>query len=53
MLTDLDKVIVRAWSSMTARGFDATPFAIAALLAVDVEGVAKRMAALRAKGQIP
>lgn len=53
MITDLDKLIVRTWSARTSRDLDAPPEVIADLIACDVEGVAKRMAALRACGQLP
>ncbi len=52
-MTDLDRVIIRAWSALTVRGVDASPRAIAAFISVDVEGVTKRMLSLRARGALP
>ncbi len=52
-MTDLDRLILRTWSALEARGIDGTAPAIAAYISVETEGVAKRMAALRACGQLP
>lgn len=53
MLTALDKVILRTWSALEDVGEDSSAETSAACLACDVEGVAKRLAALRACGQLP
>lgn len=52
-----DKLIIRSWSAVVARGEDDTPEAVAAETTktqiVDSATVARRMSALRACGQLP
>ncbi len=52
-MSDLDQLIIRTWSALTARGEDASASAIADRVGLDVLIVQRRLVDLRVKGQLP
>lgn len=52
-LTDMEKLIVRSWSTIVARGESPTPSAVAALADHSLEAVTVHLVRLRALGAIP
>lgn len=52
-MTDLERLIIRAWSAITAAGDEATAEAIADRVGLDAALVARHLTELRIKGQLP
>jgi len=53
MLTELEKLVVRTWSALTAKGATPTTEAIAHRVGLDVALVERKLTEMRVKGELP
>lgn len=53
MLTELEKLIARQWSALTAKGDAPTAEAIGHRVGIEVDVVARKLVEMRARGELP